>query len=202
MSNIGFICRDDYLERLSNLSDQEVGRLVRALIKYHATGEMPDLKGRESAAFSFIKYDIDTSKSNYGKKRDNGTPKNTQEHQGTPKNTTKITISSTSTSTSVTDTVTRFDTFWAAYPKKTGKGKARESFDKLKVTDELLQTMLKALAWQKDSEQWHRDGGQYIPYPATWLNQKRWEDEPTVVKPLFAHNVWDALLKEDGNGQD
>lgn len=55
----GFVFQDEYLERLAKLSDQEIGRLVRALAKYHATGEMQELAGRESIAFDFIKVDID-----------------------------------------------------------------------------------------------------------------------------------------------
>ena len=28
-----------------------------------------------------------------------------------------------------------------------------------------------------------KDNGQYIPNPATWLNQGRWEDELEAAKP-------------------
>ena len=76
-----------------------------------------------------------------------------------------------------TDGDTRFDTFWSAYPRHEGKNKARASFDKLRPDDELLNTIINAIALQKQSDQWKRDGGQYIPHPSTWLNQKRWEDE-------------------------
>ena len=31
-------------------------------------------------------------------------------------------------------------------------------------------------AWSK-SHDWTKDGGQFIPHAATWLNGKRWEDE-------------------------
>ena len=34
-----------------------------------------------------------------------------------------------------------------------------------------------ALEAQKKSEDWLKDKGQFIPYPTTWLNQGRWEDE-------------------------
>lgn len=37
--------------------------------------------------------------------------------------------------------------------------------------------MLAALERQGKSDQWRRDGGQYIPHAATWLNGRRWEDE-------------------------
>ena len=55
----GFVFQDEYLERLAKLSDQEVGRLVRALAEYHATGKEQELAGREGVAFDFIKVDID-----------------------------------------------------------------------------------------------------------------------------------------------
>lgn len=68
-----------------------------------------------------------------------------------------------------------FSAFWNAYPRKVGKGAAQKAFSKVGVP---LDTLLTALEQQKRSDQWNRDGGQYIPYPATWLNQRRWEDEP------------------------
>ena len=71
----------------------------------------------------------------------------------------------------------RFNRFWKAYPKKVGKGAAERSFKKYKPNEVLLVAMLEALKLQRRSDQWQRDGGQYIPNPATWLNQKRWEDE-------------------------
>lgn len=71
----------------------------------------------------------------------------------------------------------RFDRFWKVYPKKIGKGAAEKSFVKIKPTEELLQKMISVIEEQKRSQQWLKDGGQYIPNPSTWLNQKRWEDE-------------------------
>jgi hypothetical protein len=41
--------------------------------------------------------------------------------------------------------------------------------------------MLSAIDLQKRSDQWRREGGQYIPNPATWLSQGRWDDEATEV---------------------
>ena len=72
----------------------------------------------------------------------------------------------------------RFELFWQAYPKKTGTGAAKTSFRKIKPSQELTERMIRAVELAKQSEQWQRDNGQYIPYPATWLNQRRWEDEP------------------------
>jgi hypothetical protein len=41
--------------------------------------------------------------------------------------------------------------------------------------------MLSAIAKQKNTDQWKKDNGQYIPAPATWLNQGRWQDEIVSV---------------------
>jgi len=68
-----------------------------------------------------------------------------------------------------------FDQFWAAYPRKTGKGAARTSFAKA-IKKTTLAKMLRTLAWQRESEQWLSG---FIPHPTTWLNQERWDDEPT-----------------------
>ena len=68
----------------------------------------------------------------------------------------------------------KFDVFWKAYPRKIGKGDARKAFAKVKVP---VETLLSAIEQQTRSEQWTRENGRFIPNPATWLNQGRWEDE-------------------------
>jgi chorismate mutase len=70
----------------------------------------------------------------------------------------------------------RFEKFWAAYPKKDAKAPARKAFTKLNPDDALLDRMLQALSWQSKREQWVKDGGKFIPLPASWLNAARWED--------------------------
>lgn len=70
-----------------------------------------------------------------------------------------------------------FNTFWNEYPRKVAKAKAKKAWETLKPTDELFADIMRALRQQKQSDQWRRDGGQYIPHPTTWLNQRRWEDE-------------------------
>ena len=73
-----------------------------------------------------------------------------------------------------------FERFWIAYPKKVGKEAARKAFAKVKVP---VDTLVSAVEAQKTSAQWTRDNGQYIPNPATWLNQGRWEDVLDTVAP-------------------
>ena len=79
-----------------------------------------------------------------------------------------------------------FDKFWSEYPRKVGKGDAHKAWDKLKLTVDsaLPDIIFAALEQQKGWDQWQREGGRYIPHPATWLNQQRWEDEGIVVEPV------------------
>lgn len=70
-----------------------------------------------------------------------------------------------------------FERFWSVYPKKVAKGNAIKAWKKLKIDSNLLDLILKAISQQKTSEAWTKDKGQFIPYPATWLNDRRWEDE-------------------------
>ena len=68
-----------------------------------------------------------------------------------------------------------FDVFWAAYPRKVGKGAARKAFAKLSAA--VFPLLVPAVEAQKLSAQWRKNGGEYIPNPATWLNQERWDDK-------------------------
>lgn len=70
-----------------------------------------------------------------------------------------------------------FDTFWKAYPRKVGKGAARRAWKKIKKPDVILALILEALAWQKKSADWTKDGGEFVPYPSKYLNDMRWCDE-------------------------
>lgn len=70
-----------------------------------------------------------------------------------------------------------FEAFWTAYPKKKSKGQALSAWKKLRPDSSLQVVILKAIEAQKRSPDWQKDKGQYIPYPATWLNAMAWEDE-------------------------
>ncbi len=69
----------------------------------------------------------------------------------------------------------RFEKFWAAYPRHIDKAKALKAFTKINPSDELLEQMLNNITEAKKTTQWQTQ--QYIPYPTTWLNGSRWEDE-------------------------
>ena len=70
-----------------------------------------------------------------------------------------------------------FDRFWEAYPRKASKGRAEKAFAKINPDEQLVGRMCAAIERAKTSEQWRKDGGQFIKHPATWLNDRGWEDE-------------------------
>ncbi len=76
----------------------------------------------------------------------------------------------------------RFSEFWSAYPKKVAKQYALKAWKRLKPNADLHQRILKAVEDQKQSEQWRKNNGQYIPNPATWLNGGQWDNEMEGTK--------------------
>jgi hypothetical protein len=68
-----------------------------------------------------------------------------------------------------------FNSFWDIYPRKLGKGEARQAFFKAvtKHGHEVIMDGVRRLA-----EDPNLPAPQYVPRAATWLNQERWEDAP------------------------
>lgn len=75
-----------------------------------------------------------------------------------------------------------FERFWKAYPRKVDKQGTLKAF--LKVT-ESVDILVGAVERQKQSSQWLKDDGQFIPHPKTWLNQERWNDELPLAGNAF-----------------
>lgn len=71
----------------------------------------------------------------------------------------------------------RFLKFWSSYPRKIGKDKAWQVWKRKQSDMPDLDTLLAAVAAWAASEEWQKDGGQYVPHPTTWLNRAGWEDE-------------------------
>lgn len=78
----------------------------------------------------------------------------------------------------VDKTIPGFDEFYAEYPRKVSKPNAQKAWAKLKPDEELRKTILADIQRRKGGEWAGKDRAQFIPYPATYLNQRRWEDEP------------------------
>jgi hypothetical protein len=80
-----------------------------------------------------------------------------------------------------------FERFYAAYPKKRSRGEAEKAWKSIKADDGLLDAIIRAIDREKDSHMWRKEGGQFIPYPASWLRAKGWENEPAPEPPKLSH---------------
>ena len=76
----------------------------------------------------------------------------------------------------------RFNTFWKEYPKKKDVARARKAFMALKPSEELTEQMVNALRWQRETVEWKKSNGQYIPNGATWIHGERWLDEKSAYR--------------------
>lgn len=98
-----------------------------------------------------------------------------------------------------------FDRFWAAYPRKVAKADAKKAFDAVmnstadRNAETLVRTMLDSLYRFRSSYDWVKDNGKFIPYPATWIRQRRWEDE-FPANDEGATNAKDELAKKLAKG--
>lgn len=77
-----------------------------------------------------------------------------------------------------------FERFWQAYPKRKSRADAEKAFAKVNPDEQLLAVMLAAIAKAKTQADWQREGGKFVPYPASWLNGKRWLDEDITLIPV------------------
>ncbi len=75
------------------------------------------------------------------------------------------------------DLQANFERFWVVYPRKVGRDAARRVWRQLAPDNALTDRMVAAVEQHCASEQWQKDGGQFIPYPRTWLNRGGWTDE-------------------------
>ena len=65
--------------------------------------------------------------------------------------------------------------FWTAYPKKKSPGAAERAWKKIKLAD--IPAIMAAIEARRNTHDWTKEKRQYCPYPATFLNQRQWEDE-------------------------
>ena len=185
--NSGFLISYDWLPALESLTGDDYKALLSALIKRQKDGTpLPKFENNLVNIFAQM-IEPSIKRRLYGQEGGN------KANEGTTIDTTKGSKVNQSKVEKSRDNISpqkppvgadvygeRFDAFWNAYPKKVGKGAAEKAFKKIKPSGDLLQKMLDAVEQQRQSDQWRRDNGQYIPNPATWLNQTRWEDEGTA----------------------
>lgn len=70
-----------------------------------------------------------------------------------------------------------FDLFWECYPKKRAKLDALKAWKQTSEIRPDIEKIIAAIDTQEQWVDWQRDGGQWIPLPASWLRGGRWDDE-------------------------
>lgn len=78
--------------------------------------------------------------------------------------------------------MSEFAEFWSQYPKKKNKALAEKSWLKIKPP---IEQVLNSLIWQKETNDWKKSEGQFIPHPASYLNANGWLDEPIIEGSPF-----------------
>lgn len=231
-----FVLYTDNAEQFQMLSDEQAGKLIKAIFCYSENKIMPDFAdGMLTMAFSFIKGQIDRDSEKWEetrKKRAEAGRKGGKQNQANQANANfakqiKQNQANQAVNVNVNDNVNvnvngnvnnippispkgdkpaiksdsesfrkSFEDFWKEYPRKVSKANALKAWNKLKPNDDLVREILSALEKQKQSSQWQKDNGDFIPYPATWLNGRRWEDEQTEKKEGTESNGQNSRLYE------
>lgn len=96
-----------------------------------------------------------------------------------------------------------FDQFWSVYPRKVGKKDAVKVWNQIRPNPDLTNKIVQGVDRWKRSEQWTKDDGRFIPYPATFLRGERWNeyDRAEVIpspKPATVKNYDDGEDFLDG----
>lgn len=196
----------EWLEVTQDLTQEQKGNLVDAAVLYASGGDWEKaLTGVERIAFRFIKGQIDRntaisdlrSTASRNKREQTPTNDNKTEQNETNDNKTEQTTTKSPKEKEKDKEKDKekkkekeereralqenFDLFWALYPRKESKPEAQRAFAKIDPDVRLLQDMLDSIEKWKQSSQWQER--QYIPYPATWLHNRKWEDEPPASTP-------------------
>jgi hypothetical protein len=187
-----FIMYKSFYEPISGLPDEVLGRLLRAIFNYQISGVEPDKTSDVYMIFLFFKNQFRLDNIKYDKTCEKnskngslgGRPKKPKETQRNP------TVSEEpkkadkdngkdkekEKDNEINDTL-NFEKFWSIYPKKKAKADAEKAWKSLKIDETLFNLIIGGLKKQIESSDWKKDGGKYIPHPATWLRARRWEDD-------------------------
>ena len=83
-----------------------------------------------------------------------------------------------------------FELFWSVYPNKKSKKTAFEKFKRIDFKKTSFESIMISLEKQKQSDDWTKNGGQYVPMPQTWIFNERWTDE--IQAPVQQQNHTDV----------
>ena len=89
----------------------------------------------------------------------------------------------------------RFDEFWKLYPNKVSKDSARKAWAKMQG-DEHADAIIKNVQLRLRVNEWNPkdfDRRRFIPHAATYLNQRRWLDNPIAPQRGFVRGDADIM---------
>ena len=175
-----FTIKASFVKVMSALKDGERGRLWTAMCNYALTGEDTELTGNERVLYPAAKLMIDGSLVVSEKPVKNHTIYRERDNKDSTciDSTNKTTKKHTNTEYSV-----EFEHFWTEYPKdrRVDKQIAFQEWKKISPDDALVATIIESVKAWKKCEQWQEP--KFIPHPAKWLKNRRWESTPPVSKP-------------------
>ena len=93
-----------------------------------------------------------------------------------------------------------FRDFWNAYPKRKAISDAEKAFRKVCKTEEDFHKIMAGLERAKEND-WKRIDPRYIPYPAKWIDGKRWQDENDPEAETSGNvyiDIFTDLMKQEG----
>lgn len=171
----GCYSRNDYFAKFLGVSETHVSRMISKL-KSMGLIRVESFDGRTRILHSNLKL----SKADYAKMSKQDTQecqsrlcKNVK--QSNPVNNIYNNIEDKDAQTTLME---RFEIFYKAYPRHKSRGDAEKAWKSLKPDDTLFAKIMKALETAKKDPNWQKENHRYVPYPASWLRAKGWEDEP------------------------
>ena len=75
-----------------------------------------------------------------------------------------------------------FEQFWTVYPKQYGKPEAMREWIALSPDTALCSKIITTVERQCQSKDWQQENGKYIPNPAKYLRERRWEGVKLPMK--------------------
>jgi hypothetical protein len=153
--------------------------VISALDRLEACGLIAD-SGRRTGSTKQVKvYIINVGKESQKRNSSENGRKESQKRNTEPVNnlSSEAKASSVSAKPRKAEVAAGFLAFWQAYPKKVGKQEAIRAWSRINGKRPDLETLLAKIEELKTCEQWTKDGGRFVPNPATWLNRGGWDDE-------------------------
>lgn len=189
------------LPKISTDTGLTIRQVRTSINRLKSTGELTDESSSQGRLITIIKYDMyQNATGNVTGKRQTNDRQN--DRQTTDKTTDKTTacieyIESIENNRNVEqyrnilppvlkdDFIEKsFATFWTCYPKKRSKPDALRAWKKIKPDPALADEIMTGLQKWSESYDWMKDNGRYVPYPASWLNNRGWEDDiPSAKTP-------------------